>query len=320
MEEKFTEVMVTGGAGFIGSNLVRELIPLAEKVVIVDNLSTGRFANIKELLEEEKVQLNMCDIAHKEELEKVFEKNNIEYISHQAAIPSVPRSFKDPLASNKANVTGTLNVLQLAAEYKVKKVIFASSSSVYGDTPTLPKQEDMKPDPLSPYAVTKLTGEHYGKVYNDNGLVRTASLRYFNIYGPYQDPNSEYSAVIPLFIRKALRNEPITINGDGEQTRDFTYVKNACQANIKALLTTESDGKIMNVGCGERISINKLAEIIKEKTRSTSEVKHGPERPGDVRDSLADINYAQKYMEYEPKIKLEEGLVKTIEYFKYIST
>lgn len=318
MEEKFTEVMVTGGAGFIGSNLVRELLPIAEKIVIVDNLSTGRFSNIKDLIEEEKVHLHLCDIAHKEELEKVFKEHSIEYISHQAALASVPRSFADPIASNRANVTGTLNVLQLAAENKVEKVVFASSSSVYGDTPTLPKQEDMKPEPLSPYAVTKLTGEHYAKVYNDNKLVRTACLRYFNIFGPYQDPNSQYSAVIPLFIKYALNNEPIPINGDGEQTRDFIFVKNACQANMKALLTTESDGKIMNIGCGERISINKLAEIIKEETRSTSDIKHGPERPGDVRDSLADITNAKQYMDYEPEINLEEGLLKTINYFRYI--
>ena len=311
----FETVLITGGAGFIGSNLAKHLINKANKIVIVDNLSTGRFENIKDLILRDNVFFELVDITDYEKLKNLFLEYSFQYIFHQAAIPSVPRSFRNPLATNNANIVGTLNIFELSHNYDVEKVVYASSSSVYGDTEKLPKTENMEPKPLSPYAVSKISAEYYGKVFNNSQMIRTTGLRYFNVFGPNQDPNSQYSAVIPIFVEAALNNKPIEINGDGKQTRDFTYIENACNANILSAVSQEADGYVINVGCGQRISINDLANEIIKKTDSKSKILHRESRIGDVRHSLADITLANKLIGYEPKVTLVEGLEKTIDYY-----
>ena len=311
----FNSVMITGGAGFIGSNLVEYLINTAERIIIVDNLSTGRLENIKELIQNDHVQFEAIDITNYEKLKNLFKEFSLQFIFHQAALPSVQRSFQNPIATNKANIEGTMNIFELSHKYNVEKVVYASSSSVYGDTEVLPKTESMKPNPLSPYAVSKIATEYYGKVFNNNEMVRTTGLRYFNIFGPNQNPDSQYSAVIPIFTKAALNNEPLVINGDGEQTRDFTYIENACIANILSAVSKKSDGYVLNVGCGQRITINHLAEKIIEITNSKSEIQHIEPRIGDVRHSLADIDLCQKLIGYSPSVSLEEGLENTINYY-----
>ncbi|MBA7517779.1 UDP-N-acetylglucosamine 4-epimerase [subsurface metagenome] len=312
----FKSVLVTGGAGFVGSNLVRKLLPISEKVIIVDNLATGRYSNLKDILNQEKIDFKLCDIGNYKQIEQIMKTNQIEYIFHQAALSSVPRSFADPLATNRANITGTLNLLQLARISSVKKFVFASSSSVYGNSKKLPKSEDMKTIPLSPYAASKLSCELYAEIYNNNNFVSTTGLRYFNVFGPYQDPNSQYSAVIPIFIKNALLNKDITIFGDGNQSRDFTYVDNVCQANINAALSTDSNGCSLNISLGNRLSIRNLAEIIIEQLNSKSKIVFTKKRLGDVKHSIADISLAKKLINYEPRILFEDGIEKTIKYFK----
>lgn len=311
----FETVMITGGAGFIGSNLAKHMLNKTKKIVIVDNLSTGRFENIKDLILRDNVFFELIDITDYEKLRNLFLEYSFQYIFHQAAIPSVPRSFRNPLATNNANIVGTLNIFELAHNYNVEKVVYASSSSVYGDTEKLPKTESMEVNPLSPYAVSKISMEYYGKVFNKSQMIRTTGLRYFNIFGPNQDPNSQYSAVIPIFIKAAFSNKPIEISGDGKQTRDFTYIENACNANLLSAISTKSDGYVINIGIGDRISINDLAERIIKKTKSKSEIKYKDPRIGDVRHSLADINLAHKLTGYQPSVSLEQGLDKTINYF-----
>jgi len=311
----FETVMITGGAGFIGSNLSKHLLNKTEKIVIVDNLSTGRFENIKDIIQKDNVLFELIDITNYEKMTNLFQEYSFQYVFHQAAIPSVPRSFKNPIATNNANIVGTLNIFELSHKYKVEKVVYASSSSVYGDTEKLPKRENMEPNPLSPYAVSKISTEYYGKVFNNNHMIRTTGLRYFNIFGPNQDPNSQYSAVIPIFVKAALNNTPIEIDGDGEQTRDFTYIENACNANLLSAISSKSDGFVINVGCGDRITINELAKQIIEKTNSKSVIIHKEQRIGDVRHSLADIDLANKLTGYQPNISLADGLEETINYF-----
>jgi UDP-glucose 4-epimerase len=308
------KVVVTGGAGFIGSNLSEELAK-KEEVIIVDNLSTGRIENIDNLIEKDNVRFVNGSITDLKLLNKTFE--DVDFIFHQAAIPSVPRSVENPLGTNEANIKGTLNVLTAARDCGAKKVVYASSSSVYGDTPELPKKEDMKPDPLSPYAVTKLAGEHYCDVFSDIYGINTVCLRYFNVFGPNQDPKSEYAAVIPRFITRVLDRKPPVIFGDGKQTRDFTFIKNVVMANI---LSMEKGKGVFNVACGGRISINELANKIIEIVGLNIKPIYSEARSGDIRDSIADISLAQRELGYEPKYNLEKGLEVTLKWYSNLRT
>ncbi len=308
---KNVRVIVTGGAGFIGSHLAEELLKRGYQVIILDDLSTGKRGNIEPILIQGDIQFIEGSVTDLPLLNKLFQ--NVSYVFHLAAIPSVPRSIENPLASHDVNATGTLNVLLAAKDNKVKKVIYASSSSVYGDTPTLPKREDMPTNPQSPYAVTKLAGEYYCQIFYEVFALPTICLRYFNIYGPRQDPSSQYAAVIPRFVDRLFRGEPPIIFGDGEQTRDFTFVKDAAEANI---LATESDATgVFNIGTGKRVSINELARLITRLIGKDIEPIYQESRPGDIRHSLADISKAKQFG-YNPKYNLEEGLRETIGSFK----
>ena len=310
--------LITGAAGFIGSNLVEELINNNHTVIGLDNLSTGQRQNIDSIKNHEKKEnftfiegdirdLSVCQNACKE----------VDYVLHQAALGSVPRSMEFPLLYEENNTKGTLNMMVAARDNKVKRFIFASSSSVYGDTPTLPKIESMPVTPLSPYAATKVAKEIYGAIFFKAYGLETIGLRYFNVFGPKQDPNSQYAAAIPKFITSALNNTPITIFGDGEQTRDFTFIKNVIDANLNACQAPQSAcGKSYNIGCGERITINDLIKHITKITNSTSKPKHDPPRKGDVRDSLASTTLAKENLGITESIKLEEGLTYTIEWYK----
>lgn len=301
--------VVTGGAGFIGSNLCEELVREGHDVIILDDLTTGKEENIKEF--KDRVKFVKGSITNFELLKEVF--RDVRCVFHQAAIPSVQRSVDDPLATNEVNVKGTLNVLIAARDSKVEKVVYASSSSVYGDTPDLPKKEEMKTNPKSPYAVSKLTGEEYCTVFSEVYGLKTVSLRYFNVYGPRQDPYSDYAAVIPRFITMVLKNKPPIIYGDGNQTRDFTFVKDAVKANILAM-EKNAEG-IFNIASGKRISINELAHEVIKMLGEDLETIHTEPRKGDIRHSLADISSAKRELGYELEYTLERGLKATIEYF-----
>lgn len=302
------KIVITGGAGFIGSNLAEELSKEKDnEIIIVDDLSTGKTENLKKF--NQNIKFVRGSITDLDRLKRIFE--DVDYVFHQAAIPSVPRSIKDPIAANNANINGTLNVLVAAKDSSVKKVIYASSSSVYGDTPELPKREDMRANPKSPYAVTKLVGEYYCDVFNEVYGLNTISLRYFNVYGPRQDPYSDYAAVIPRFINMVSENKPPMIYGDGEQTRDFTFVKDVVRANV---LAAKSDAKgVYNIAYGNRISINELAEMIMKLMGKNLKPVHDAPREGDVKHSLGDISRAKKGLGYEPRYSLEEGLRGIIE-------
>jgi len=305
------KVIVTGGAGFIGSHLAGELLKRGYQVIILDDLSTGKRGNIEPILIQSNIQFIEGSVTDLPLLNKLFQ--NVSYVFHLAAIPSVPRSVEDPLISHDVNITGTLNVLLAAEHNKVKKVIYASSSAVYGDTPTLPKREGMPPNPQSPYAVTKLAGEYYCQVFFEVFGLPIICLRYFNVYGPRQDPSSQYAAVIPRFINRLFKDESPIIFGDGEQTRDFTFVRGAAEANI---LAAESDATgVFNIGTGRRVSINKLARLINRLIGKDIEPIYQEPRPGDIRHSLADISKAKQFG-YNPKYNLEEGLKETIGSFK----
>ena len=302
------KVVVTGGAGFIGSHLAQELARWGWRVIIIDDLSSGKRENIERLLN--KAKFIEGSILALPRLQKLFQ--GIDYVFHLAAIPSVPRSIDNPLISHEANVTGILNVLIAARDNGVKKVVYASSSSVYGDTPTLPKREDMPPNPQSPYAVTKLAGEYYCRVFEEVYGLATVCLRYFNVYGPRQNSGSQYAAVIPRFIKRASEGKASIIFGDGEQTRDFTFVKDAVAANI---LAAQSDASgIYNISRGESITINRLAELVTRLIGNKVEPIHQEPRPGDIRHSLADISKAKSFG-YEPKHDLAAALGETIRWF-----
>ncbi len=304
-------VVITGGAGFIGSNLARELAS-SNHVIVVDDLSTGDLDNIQDLIDSKDIEFIQGNITDLNLVQKTFE--DVDYVFHEAAIASVPRSIKDPVTSNYANVNGTLNVLVAARDNNVKKIVYASSSSVYGDTPTLPKKEDMKTRPLSPYAVGKLTGEYYCQVFNNIYSLPTVSLRYFNVYGPRQDPLSEYAAVIPKFITCILNEESPIIFGDGEQTRDFTFIEDVVQANI---LVAESDATgVFNIAGGKRISINDLVRSITVVTEKDIEPVYNDPRPGDIVHSLADISKAKEQFHFNPKFTMDNGLEATVEWFR----
>ncbi|MDP3104298.1 MAG: SDR family oxidoreductase [Candidatus Methanoperedens sp.] len=306
---KNKKVMVTGAAGFIGSHLAEELADNNE-VTIIDDLSTGKIENIKELVKRKNVKFIKGSITDYNLLQNGMK--DLDYIFHQAALPSVPRSIEDPQGSNEANVTGTLNVLTAAKDSGIKKVICASSSSVYGDTPTLPKSESMPVNPLSPYAVTKATGEFYCNVFQDIYGLKTASLRYFNVFGPRQDPNSQYAAVIPKFINDIMNNEPPVIFGDGEQSRDFSYIRHVVDANILACGSDKTG--IFNIAGGRSITINQLVDMINEILGKDIEPVYKEPRPGDIKHSRADISMARTFG-YKPESDFKEELKETIRWF-----
>ena len=306
--------MVTGGAGFIGSHLTEALLQEGHRVRVLDDFSTGKRENLIFNKGYPSLEIVEGDIRHLAICQKAMK--DIEYVFHQAALPSVQRSVEDPLGSNAVNVGGTLNILFASREETVKRVIYAASSSVYGDTPTLPKHEEMLPHPLSPYALQKYIGEQYcGLFYQLYGL-ETVSLRYFNIFGPKQDPNSIYSAVIPKFIDALLQGSPPIIFGDGEQSRDFTYIGNVVQANLLAMSAEHLHGEAINIACAERTSLNQLVNVLRKILGSKLSPVYEEPRKGDVRHSLADIRKGKELLNYEPKVGVELGLKKTVEFFQ----
>lgn len=308
--------LVTGGAGFIGSNIVAYLLHFgAKKVRVIDNLSTGNIKNLNPFLANKNFEWIEADISDYSECLKVCQ--GIDLISHQAALGSVPRSIEMPIATNKSNVDGFLNVITAARECEVKRIVYASSSSVYGDHLKLPKREDEIGQVLSPYAVSKRTNELYAKVAHLNYAQELIGLRYFNVFGPNQSPEGAYAAVIPLFIEALLKNESPYINGDGSQSRDFTFVENAVQANIRALFTENENalGEVFNVAVGEQYTLLDLFDLIKEFCGATVEPIHREERSGDIKNSLADISKAKQLLAYQPQVKFREGIQRTIEWF-----
>lgn len=311
-------VLVTGGAGFIGSNLVEALLQdeRVSQVRILDNLATGSMRNIQELLTDPRVQFIEGDIRDYDTCLRVCD--GVDYISHQAALGSVPRSINDPLTSNNVNITGTLNIFTAAKEKKVKRIVYAASSSTYGDHPGLPKVEDRIGRPLSPYAVTKYVNELYAQVYGNLYGMELIGLRYFNIFGPRQNPQGPYAAVIPLFVKALIGNKAPTINGDGTHSRDFTFVANAVQANIAAIFATHEQAvnQVYNIACGEQTSLTELYEILKQEAGSVLEPVYGTERTGDVKHSLADISKAQERLGYQPGVSVQQGLHTTFDWYK----
>lgn len=312
------KALVTGGGGFIGSNIARALLARGDDVRIIDDFSTGR----KENLEGVDADLEVIHASIEDPDAVARAAAGAEVVFHQAALPSVKRSVDDPVRTHSVNATGTLNVLVAARDAGVRRLVYASSSSAYGNTPVLPKQEDMTPAPLSPYAVAKLTGEQYCRAFAHVYGLETVAMRYFNVFGPRQDPTSHYSAVIPLFTTALLEGLVPTIHGDGEQTRDFTYIDNVVQANLKAAAgDPRSSGQAMNIACGARVSLNQLLQTIARIVGLDDyEVDHTDPRPGDVRDSLADISKARDLIGYDPTVQLEEGLRKTVDWFSNLST
>ncbi|MGA8539148.1 MAG: SDR family oxidoreductase [Terriglobales bacterium] len=306
--------LVTGAAGFIGSSLVRTLLDRGEQVRGIDNFETGRRENVTDVLSQ--VDFREADILDLDAMHKACA--GVDYVLHHAAIPSVPKSVLDPLSSNRANVDGTLNVLVAARDAKVKRLIYAASSSVYGDTPTLPKHEGMTPNPISPYAVAKLASECYMRSFFRCYGLETVCLRYFNIFGPRQDPSSAYSGVLAKFSMQMLHGEEPTIFGDGETSRDFTYIDNAVSANLLACSApaAECAGRVFNCATGRRITLNQTFAALKQLTGHKGSVKYGPERSGDIKHSLADITQAQKHLGYKVLVNFEDGLRRTVEWYK----
>ena len=307
------EYLVTGGAGFIGSNIVETLLAEGKSVRVLDNFSTGKRDNVAPFLD--RIELIEGDLRRDDDVRRAVD--GVRYVLHQGAIPSVPRSVDDPVATNEANVTGTLNLLVAARDAGVKRLVFASSSSVYGDTPELPKHEAMPPVPLSPYAASKLIGEHYCRLFTELYGFETVSLRYFNVFGPRQDPASTYAAVVPKFIDSLQRRTPPDVHGDGLQTRDFTFVADTVRANLLACeAPAEAVGRTFNVACHQQITILDLFRTIRDLVGTGGiEPNHTPPRPGDVRHSFADISRAAELLGYRPTWSLRDGLAKTVEAF-----
>lgn len=309
--------LVTGGAGFIGSHIAEYLLKNgAKKVRVLDNMANGFQSNLNVLKPYHSFEFLQGDIRNLEICQQAC--NDIDYVTHQAALGSVPRSIKEPQTTNDVNVGGFVNMLKSSVDNNVKRFVYASSSSVYGDEPTLPKREERIGNSLSPYAVSKHVNELYAQVFADVYKIDVIGLRYFNIFGPRQDPDGPYAAVIPLFVKGIINNTPVYINGDGEQTRDFTFVENAVQVNIKAMLTEneEAINKIYNVAVGENFSVNKVYDLVKKYLQMEHTPTYREPRDGDIINSLADISLAKKLLSYQPTTKFEEGLVETIEYFK----
>jgi UDP-glucose 4-epimerase len=308
---KKKSVVVTGGAGFIGSNLA---IALSKEnhVVVIDDLSTGYLGNIRSSIDDGSIEFVKGSVVDLSLLQKTL--NNVDYVFHEAALPSVPRSIKDPLTTNNVNITGTLNVLLAARDNEVKKVVYASSSSLYGDTRTLPKKENMIPNPLSPYAVSKLAGEYYCQIFTVLYGLPTVALRYFNVYGPRQDPMSEYAAVIPKFITQMLNHQNMVIYGDGKQTRDFTYVADVVRANILAAESKITG--VFNAAGGKRITLNDLAQTIMMLCKNKVDIVYADVRPGDIKHSHADSSKAKNAFGYIPKYNIKKGLKETIQWYQ----
>jgi UDP-N-acetylglucosamine/UDP-N-acetyl-alpha-D-glucosaminouronate 4-epimerase len=303
--------LVTGGAGFIGSHIVEALVKKGERVRVLDNFATGKRENIAPFIDD--VELFEGDLRNLREVRKAV--GGVEVVLHQGALPSVPKSVEDPAGSNESNITGTLHVLIASRDGGVKRVVYAASSSAYGDSPTLPKEETMKPEPRSPYAIQKYVGELYCRNFYELYGLETVSLRYFNVFGPRQDPNSQYAAVIPKFITALAGSRPPTIYGDGEQSRDFTYVENVVQANLLAAQAEGVAGEMMNFACGKRYTLNGLLRQIQEIMQTDIEPVYTDPRPGDVKHSLADIRKSQRLLGYTSHVPLEEGLRQTVAFF-----
>jgi nucleoside-diphosphate-sugar epimerase len=305
---------ITGAAGFIGSSLVRALLERGDEVRGIDNFATGRRENLTEVAN--RIDFREADLLDLDAMHKACE--GVDYVLHQAAIPSVPKSVLDPIGSNRANVDGTVNVLVAARDAKVKRVVYAASSSAYGDTPTLPKHEGMTPNPISPYAVAKLASELYMISFFRCYGLETVCLRYFNIFGPRQDPSSQYSGVLAKFSMQMLRGEQPTIFGDGETSRDFTFIDNAVSANLLACSApaAECAGRVFNCATGRRVTLNETFEALKQLTGYKGSVKYSPERSGDIKHSLADISAAQKHLGYKVLVNFEDGLKRTVEWYK----
>jgi nucleoside-diphosphate-sugar epimerase len=307
--------LVTGGAGFIGSHLTEELLRRGHRVRVADSLITGKRSNLAHLDGVDFVEGDLADLAF---AHRAVE--GVEYVLHQAAIPSVPRSVKDPITSNRANVDATVNVLVASRDAGVRRLVFAASSSAYGDTPTLPKHEGMPTNPLSPYALQKVIGEQYLQMFTRLYGLETVSIRYFNVFGPRQDPSSPYSGVISVFATALLENRPPTIYGDGEQTRDFTYVANVVDGVLRACEAAGASGGIINVATGGRISLNQLFEEMRKVVGADVRPKYAEARAGDVRDSQADIRKARELLGYEPLVTFQEGLRQTIDWYRTITS
>lgn len=303
--------LVTGGAGFIGSHIVDRLVELGEDVRVLDNFFSGKIENIQHNLG--KIELIRGSLVDLETVRQAVK--GMDYVLHQGAIPSVPRSVSDPIASNEANITGTLNVLVAARDAGVKRVVYASSSSVYGDTPTLPKVEDMPTNPLSPYALTKLAGEYYCSMFYTLYGLEAVSLRYFNVFGPRQDPTSQYSAVIPKFLTLMLEDQPPVMNGDGLQSRDFTYVANNVSANLLACTKPNVAGQALNIACGESFTLLDLVDSLNRIIGKNVEPAFGPPQPGDIKHSLAGIEKAEALLDFKPTVGFHEGLERTAAWF-----
>jgi len=304
--------VVTGGAGFIGSNTVDELVRRGESVVVLDDLSAGKEENLAEI--RNKISFIKGSITDLEITRKAM--HEADYVIHLAARTSVPRSVKDPLETNKINVEGTLNVLVAARDAKVKRVVYAASSSAYGETPTLPKIESMQPEPISPYGVAKYVGELYAQTFGRVYGLENVSLRYFNIFGPRQDPGSPYSGVLAKFCSGFLEGSPPVVFGDGEQSRDFTYVDNAVAANLLACEAPNVSGKVFNIGTGGRVTLNETIALLNKLAGTSLETKYEPPRDGDIRDSQADITQARELLKYEPSVSFEEGLQRTLDWYR----
>ncbi|PIE19940.1 MAG: LPS biosynthesis protein WbpP [Proteobacteria bacterium] len=305
--------LVTGGAGFIGSHIVRRLVGEGHAVRVIDNLSTGSRENLDDVIH--RIDFIEGDICSATSMHEVAE--GVDYILHQAAMPSVPRSVRDPITTNHVNVGGTLQVLVAARDHKVKRVVHASSSSVYGNTPTLPKVETMRPTPLSPYACSKLAGEQYGcAFYGTYGLEYTA-LRYFNVFGPYQNPQSQYSAAIPKFVTAYLKGQAPTVFGDGQQSRDFCFIDNVVEANLLACKAEGAAGRVFNIACGARVSLLEVLEQLSTIFDRTIEPTFDAHRAGDVKHSQADIEAAKTVLGFDPAVFFDEGLRRTAEWYRW---
>ncbi len=312
MVKNIKRYLVTGGAGFIGSNITRKLVSQGCNVRVVDNLLTGKKANLNDVIKQiEFIQADVCD-------PKVAKQacKDIQVVIHQAALPSVPRSVAEPDATHYHCVDATFNLLLAARDAGVKRFVFAASSSAYGDTPTLPKVETMLPSPLSPYAAAKLMCEYYCSVFYKVYGLETISLRYFNVFGPYQDPTSQYAAAIPAFVTSILKDKPPTIFGDGEQSRDFTYIDNVVHANLLAAEAKQISGQVVNIACGQSVTVNQIIQMINKITSKKIKPLYVDSRPGDVKHSLADISSAKKLIGYEPTVTFESGLENAIKWYR----
>jgi UDP-glucose 4-epimerase len=308
------KIMVTGGAGFIGSHLADRFLAEGHEVRILDNFMTGRRENIAHLAGEPRCELVKGDLRNPDEIRDAC--RGIEVISHQAAIPSVPRSVEDPVTTHEANVDGTFNLLMAAREGGVRRVTYAASSSAYGDVEVSPKVETIRPEPKSPYAIHKLVGEHYMRVFATQFGIETVSLRYFNVFGPRQDPRSTYAAVVPAFCTRMLAGESPTIFGDGQQSRDFTFIENVAEANYRAATVDGVNGEVVNVACGESVTLLQMVELLNNMLGTRIEPVHEPTRAGDVKHSLADISAARDLLGYEVVVPFEEGLRRTLEHYR----